>query len=72
MDKVAVKLECLKLAAGRVVGRDPQEIVMLAKRFEEYIYESAACSPLKDGQESVTSEQKPTDSVKAHIKNSKK
>lgn len=72
MDKVVVKLECLKLAASRIVGRDPQEIVTLAKCFESYIYESTTCSPSKDGQESGTSEQKPIDSVKAHNKHSKK
>lgn len=68
MDKVSVRVECLKLAASRIVGRDPAEIVMLAKQLESYVYESTPCSPSNEGQNSGTSEQKPNDSVKAHTK----
>lgn len=72
MDKTSVRLECLKLAASRVASKDPQEIVTLAKHFEEYIGESTTCSPASVGQVSGTSEQKPNDSVKAHKQHSKK
>jgi len=72
VDLVSVRLECLKLAVGKVVGREPSEIVTLAKHFENYIIESTACSASNEVKDSGTSEQRPNDSVKAHNKHSKK
>jgi hypothetical protein len=64
VERSELKLECVKLAMSKIIGKDPSEIIELAKRLEEYILPTTPCSQPEKVATSGTSEQKPNDTAK--------
>lgn len=65
MDKSSLKLECLKLAVLKSAHLGPDEVIAMAKRYEEWCLES---NKQEQGTPYLGNSKEPNDNVKAHKK----
>lgn len=63
MDHSSLKLECLKLASLKSAHLGPEEVIAVAKKYEEWCLD---LGKQFQGTPSVGNSQEPTDSVKEH------